>query len=64
MDREPQTTNNRMELHAAMEGLRALKETCEVEIVTDSEYVKNGITEWIHELETQRLANRRRRSRW
>ena len=43
-----QTTNNRMELTAAIEGLRALKETCEVEIVTDSEYVKNGITSWIH----------------
>jgi ribonuclease HI len=42
------TTNNRMELAAAIEGLRALRETCEVEIVTDSEYVKRGITEWIH----------------
>jgi len=44
----PQTTNNRMELTAAIEGLRALKETCEIEVVTDSEYVKNGITTWIH----------------
>jgi ribonuclease HI len=44
----PQTTNNRMELTAAIEGLRALKEKCEVEVVTDSEYVKNGITQWIH----------------
>ncbi len=44
----PHTTNNRMELTAAIEGLRSLKEKCEVEIVTDSEYVKNGITEWIH----------------
>jgi ribonuclease HI len=44
----PQTTNNRMELTAAIEGLRALKERCHVEIVTDSEYVKNGITTWIH----------------
>ena len=43
----PHTTNNRMELTAAIEGLRALKEPCEVEIITDSEYVKNGITEWI-----------------
>jgi ribonuclease HI len=43
----PHTTNNRMELAAAIEGLRALREPCEVEIVTDSEYVKNGITEWI-----------------
>ena len=45
---EPHTTNNRMELTAAIEGLSALKEPCEVEIVTDSEYVKNGITDWIH----------------
>jgi len=45
---EPETTNNRMELTAAIEGLRALKEDCEVEVVTDSEYVKNGITTWIH----------------
>lgn len=45
---EPETTNNRMELRAAVEGLRALKEPCEVEITTDSEYLRNGITEWIH----------------
>lgn len=45
---EPETTNNRMELTAAVRGLQALKETCDVEIVTDSEYVKNGITQWIH----------------
>src|SRR3954454_2125764 len=45
---EPHTTNNRMELTAAIEGLRALREDCEVEIVTDSEYMKNGITTWIH----------------
>jgi ribonuclease HI len=44
----PHTTNNRMELTAPIEGLRALKERCAVEIVTDSEYVKNGITTWIH----------------
>ena len=37
-----------MELTAAIEGLRAIKEPCEVEVVTDSEYVKNGITQWIH----------------
>ena len=37
-----------MELTAAIEGLRALKHGCEVEVVTDSEYVKNGITTWIH----------------
>jgi ribonuclease HI len=44
----PHTTNNRMELTAAIEGLRALKESCAVEVVTDSEYLKNGITTWIH----------------
>jgi ribonuclease HI len=44
----PLTTNNRMELTAAIEGLRAIKEPCEVQVVTDSEYVKNGITQWIH----------------
>jgi len=44
----PHTTNNRMELTAAIEGLRAIKEACEVEVITDSEYVKNGITQWIH----------------
>jgi len=37
-----------MELTAAIEGLRALKEGCDVEVVTDSEYLKNGITTWIH----------------
>ena len=44
---EPHTTNNRMELTAAIEALAALKESCEVEIVTDSEYVKNGIEQWM-----------------
>lgn len=44
---EKHTTNNRMELTAAIEGLRALRERCDVEVVTDSEYVKNGITQWI-----------------
>jgi ribonuclease HI len=45
---ERQTTNNRMEMTAAIRGLAALKEDCEVEVVTDSEYLKNGITQWIH----------------
>ena len=44
---EPQTTNNRMELTAAVRGLAALREACEVTVVTDSEYVKNGITQWM-----------------
>jgi ribonuclease HI len=44
---EPHTTNNRMELRAAIEGLRRLKERCSVEIITDSQYVKNGMLQWI-----------------
>ena len=44
----PHTTNNRMELTAAIEGLRSLKEPCNIEVITDSEYLKNGITTWIH----------------
>ena len=41
------TTNNQMELQAAIEGLSMLKEPCEVVITTDSKYVMNGITLWI-----------------
>jgi ribonuclease HI len=41
------TTNNRMELRAAIEGLEALTRPCRVEIVTDSQYLRRGITEWI-----------------
>jgi len=44
----PDTTNNRMELMAAIAALEALKEPCEVDLYTDSEYLKNGITQWIH----------------
>ncbi|WP_262695869.1 ribonuclease HI [Kordiimonas aquimaris] len=44
---EFETTNNRMELTAAIEGLRALKRRCKVELYTDSTYVKDGITKWI-----------------
>jgi ribonuclease HI len=43
---EAHTTNNRMELTAAIEGLKTLRERCDVEVVTDSEYMKNGITQW------------------
>ncbi len=41
------TTNNRMELCAAIEGLKALKERCKVTLTTDSVYVKSGISEWL-----------------
>jgi len=44
---EFQTTNNRMELMAAIEALSALKRPCKVRLHTDSTYVKNGITQWI-----------------
>jgi ribonuclease HI len=43
----PDTTNNRMELMAAISALKGLTRHCEVEVVTDSQYVKKGITEWI-----------------
>jgi ribonuclease HI len=45
---EARTTNNRMELTAAVKGFEVLTEPCEVEVVTDSEYLKNGVTGWIH----------------
>ncbi|MGL4312867.1 MAG: ribonuclease HI [Sphingomonas sp.] len=45
---EPATTNNRMELTAAIEGLRALKRPCRVTLSTDSRYVMDGLTKWIH----------------
>ena len=45
---EPETTNNRMELMAVIEGLQRLKRSSRVRVVTDSQYVKNGITQWIH----------------
>ena len=44
---ESSTTNNRMELKAAIEGLRGLKRPCVVHLTTDSQYVRKGITEWI-----------------
>ena len=44
---EPHTTNNRMELQAAIEELKALRESCVVALTTDSVYVKNGITTWL-----------------
>lgn len=42
-----QTTNNRMELMAAIESLKALSEPCQVSLTTDSQYVRKGITEWL-----------------
>ncbi|QHE86345.1 ribonuclease HI [Hydrogenophaga sp. BPS33] len=45
---ERNTTNNRMELTAVIEGLTALKRPCQVSLYLDSQYVRQGITEWIH----------------
>jgi ribonuclease HI len=45
---EALTTNNRMELMAAIEALKALKRPCHVQLTTDSNYVRDGITKWIH----------------
>jgi len=45
---EPHTTNNRMELMAAISALEALKKPCEVALHIDSQYVRQGITQWIH----------------
>jgi ribonuclease HI len=44
---ELNTTNNRMELMAAIKGLESLKRACDVELYTDSQYVRKGITEWL-----------------
>ena len=44
---ESMTTNNRMELLAAIEALRAMKKSCRIQLYTDSTYVRNGIREWL-----------------
>lgn len=44
---DSQTTNNRMELTAALKGLQALKQPCRVDFYTDSQYLRRGITEWL-----------------
>ena len=43
-----ETTNNQMEMQAVIEGLKALKEPCKIMLYTDSKYVMDGITSWIH----------------
>ena len=45
---EPHTTNNRMELMAAISALEALKRACTIDLHTDSQYLRHGITQWIH----------------
>jgi ribonuclease HI len=46
---EPHTTNNRMEMLAAIMGLEALKRRCRVRLYSDSQYLRDGITKWIHD---------------
>lgn len=48
MGGESETTNNRMEMMAALEALKALKRPCKIDLYTDSTYLKDGITKWIH----------------
>jgi len=50
---ERETTNNRMELTGAIEGLASLKRSCKVELVTDSQYVAKGISEWMPKWKAQ-----------
>lgn len=58
---EAETTNNRMELTAAIRALAALKRPCEVQLYTDSQYVRKGITEWLAQWKTRdwRTADRK-----
>jgi ribonuclease HI len=50
---EPATTNNRMELLSVIEGLASLKRPCQVELITDSQYVAKGIAEWLPKWKAQ-----------
>lgn len=54
---ELNTTNNQMELMAAIQGLNALARPCRVKVYTDSEYVKHGITEWVHQWQSRGWKN-------
>lgn len=56
------TTNNRMELMAAIVALEALKEHCEVILSTDSQYVRQGITQWIHNWKKRGWKNSRQKT--
>ena len=54
---EPLTTNNRMELTAVISALKALKKPCQIVLTTDSKYVQEGITKWIHSWKQHRWCN-------
>lgn len=59
---EPLTTNNRMELKAAIYGLRALKRTCRVKVFSDSQYVVKGMNEWIKGWQKNDFKNAKKQS--
>ena len=59
---EPLTTNNRMELLAVIRALEALKRRCSVQLHTDSKYVQQGISAWIHGWKKKRLAHQRQKA--
>jgi ribonuclease HI len=59
---QQQTTNNRMELIAVIEGLRSIKEHAHIEITTDSMYVKNGINQWINNWKKKWMENCRKKA--
>jgi len=56
-----ETTNNQMELMAAIKALESLKESCQIELFTDSKYVKLGITEWIMRWKTNGFKNAKKK---
>ena len=56
-----ETTNNQMEMMAAIKALESLKETCQVDLFTDSKYVKLGITEWIIKWKTNGFKNAKKK---
>lgn len=58
---EPVTTNNRMELMAVIRALLALKEPCNIDLFTDSKYVKNGVTDWVKNWEINGWKNAARK---
>ena len=58
---ELETTNNQMELMAAIKALESLKESCQVDLFTDSKYVKLGITEWIMRWKTNGFKNAKKK---
>ena len=55
------TTNNQMELLAAIKALESLKEPCKIDLFTDSKYVKNGITQWIINWKTNGFKNAKKK---